>query len=173
MSETEAPSLADERRRVLKEFLSKKAMEIHVEDSAPTAQNPKEPSRIVQVNADGSIKPTVQPESENITFRAFPDGSFCKFTGIPQKPGYLAICLNTAAPGQADVLHQVGIVKQRAVADLICESINFYTHWRTVEEKAKEEALDEANETVVDIARLDDDGATPTPEPETPQQPPA
>jgi hypothetical protein len=169
MSETvnPNPSLADERRRVLKEFLSKKAMEIHIEDSAPTPEKPKEPSRIVQVNADGSVKPTVQPESENITFRAFPDGSFCKFTGIPQKPGYLAICLNTAAPGQADILHQVGIVKQRAVADLICESINFYTHWRSVEEKAKEEALEEVNETAVDIARLDDDGApaTPTPEP--------
>lgn len=181
MSETETPTptptpiSVDERRRILKQFLDKKVVDIRIENPPADAaadtpsQSPETagPSRIIQANADGSLKPTPPPpdDPDRINFRAFPDGTFAKFTEIPQRPGFYAICLNTAKQGDPDVLNQVSIVKKRAVADLLCDGVNALMQVRIVQQQMQAAAQEEANETACELARMDGEGS---PQPTSP-----
>lgn len=133
MSETQNPNptAADQRRAVLREFLNQKTHEVHIEGSPPIQS--AESARIVGANADGTLKHT--PAADEINFRIYPDGTFCKFTEVKDRPGFLAICLNTAKPEDPDVLQQVGIVKSRAVADLLCDGFNCLMQLKMAEQQ--------------------------------------
>lgn len=147
MNDKPDPTPAEEQRRaILKDFLSKKTHEVHIDEAAP--------SLILQANADGSLKPTPPPAGDQIQFRAYPDGTFCKFTEVANKPGFLAICLNTSNAGERDVLHQVGIVKSRAVADLLCDGVTCMMQLKVAERQARAEVHEEANELACDAIEM-------------------
>lgn len=153
----------DERRKILQNFLNQKAQDIRIEDA------PKEkagPSLIVQANADGSLKPAPLPSVESdLSFRAFPDQTFCKFTELKERPGFLALCLNTAAPETPDVLHQIALVKNRGVAELLCNAVNCLMQIQITQQQALASAQEEANDIACDIAPV---GITTITPPETP-----
>lgn len=165
MSEDQAPQLSaeEQRRAVLRDFLTKHKPEVVIHNAPPAQEkvkiNPEPqaapPSRIVQANADGSLKPEPEPTHDTINFRAYPDGTFCKFTEIKDRPGFLAICLNTSPAGEPDVLQQVGIVKSRAVADMLCDGVNLM-----MQLKISQQQLAEQEQQAADVARLDSESPT-------------
>lgn len=155
MSEDIQPTTsADQRRAILKDFLSQKTPDIRIEDQPQENIKQSEPSLIVQANADGSLKPEPPPQGDEVQFRAYPDGTFCKFSEIKDRAGFIAICLNTSKPGQPDVLHQVGIVKSRAVADLLCDGLNCMMQVKVMERQARVAAHEEANDLACDVLEM-------------------
>jgi len=156
MSETQNPNPStEERRAILQNFLNQKAADIRIDDAPQKIREQREPSRIVQANADGSLKPVEPPPDNEINFRSYPDGTFCKFTEIKDKPGFIAICLNTSPAGEPDILKQVGIVKSRAVADMLCDGLNCMMQMRVMEQQVRASAQEEANETACDIIDIE------------------
>lgn len=68
--------------------------------------------------------PAAEAPKPSLTFRAYQDGTFAKFTTIKDKPGWYALCLNTSAEGQKDILHEVAAVCDFAIANMLCEGTN-------------------------------------------------
>lgn len=64
------------------------------------------------------------PKPAQLTFRAYADGTFAKFCLIKEKPGWYALCLNTAPEGEPDVRHQVAAVCDYAISNMLCEGVN-------------------------------------------------
>lgn len=95
-----------------------------------------EPSKIVQANADGSIKPPTEPQ--NITFKKFENGMVFGFSQNPRKPGTFIIHDATGTP-YLIALHP-------AVANMVCQAVTLLFVTREANQRKQLEEVDKLTE---------------------------
>lgn len=79
------------------------------------------------------------PADENIAFRPYVDGTFCKFSKLPDNPGFFGILLNTAPEGSPDAHRHVATTKHQGVANIICDGINLLMTYQVQAQKLRDE----------------------------------
>lgn len=79
------------------------------------------------------------PADENIAFRPYADGTFCKFSKLPDGSGFFGIVLNTAPEGEPDIHRYVAATKHAGVANLICDGINLLMAYQVQAQKLRDE----------------------------------
>lgn len=118
------------------------------------ARQPSEPSKIVQANADGSIKPPTEPQ--NITFKKFENGMVFGFSANPRKPGTFIIHDATGTP-YLIALHP-------AVANMVCQAVTLLFITREANARKQLEEVDK----LTDAADTNLPEPGPTAEPSVP-----